>query len=32
MVVGKREGGMSWIIGEKIMEVVEEFKYLECLV
>ena len=27
MIVGKREGGMSWIIGEEIMEV-EEFKYL----
>ena len=28
MVVGKREGGPSWKIGEVIMEVVEEFKYL----
>ena len=28
MVVGKREGGMSWKIGEEIMEEVKEFKYL----
>ena len=28
MVVGKREGGMSWKIGEEIMEEVEEFNYL----
>ena len=28
MVVGKREGGMSWKIGKVIMEGVEEFKYL----
>ena len=28
MVVGKREGGMSWKIGEEIMEEVEEFKSL----
>ena len=28
MVVGKREGGTSWKIGEEIMEEVEEFKYL----
>ena len=26
-VVGKREDGMSWKIGEEIMEEVEEFKY-----
>ena len=28
IVVGKREGGTSWKIGEEIMEEVEEFKYL----
>ena len=28
MIVGKREGGTSWKIGEEIMEDVEEFKYL----
>ena len=28
MLVGKRESGMSWKIGEEIMEEVEEFKYL----
>ena len=28
MVVGKREGGTSWKVGEEIMEEVEEFKYL----
>ena len=28
MVVGKREGGMSWKIGEEIMEEVEEFEYM----
>ena len=28
MIVGKREGGTSWKIGEEIMEEVEEFKYL----
>ena len=28
MVVGKREGGPCWKIGEVIMEVVEEFNYL----
>ena len=28
MVVGKRQGGMSWKIGEEIMEEVEEFMYL----
>ena len=31
MVVGKREGGMSWKIGEEVMEEVEEFKYLGVL-
>ena len=28
MVVGKREAGVSWKIGEEIVEEVEEFKYL----
>ena len=28
MVVGKREVGTSWKIGEEIMEEVEDFKYL----
>ena len=28
MVVGKREGGTSWKIGEEITEEVEEFKVL----
>ena len=28
MVLGMREGGTSWKIGEEIMEEVEEFKYL----
>ncbi len=28
MVVGKREVGVSWEIGEEIVEEVEEFKYL----
>ena len=28
MLVGKREGGTSWKIGEEAMEEVEEFKYL----
>ena len=28
MVVGKREAGVSWEIGEEIVEEVEEFKYL----
>ena len=28
MVVGKREGEMSWKICEEIMDVVEELKYL----
>ena len=28
MVVGKREVGLSWKIGEEIVEDVEEFKYL----
>ena len=32
MVLGKREGGMSWKIGEKIIEEVEEFMYLGCMV
>ena len=31
MVVGKREGGMSWKIGEEIMEEIEEFKDLGVL-
>ena len=28
VVFGKRRGGMSWKMGEEIMEAVEEFKYL----
>ena len=28
MLVGNREGGTSWKIGEEAMEEVEEFKYL----
>ena len=28
MVMGKREAGVSWKIGEEIVEKVEEFKYL----
>ena len=28
MVVGKKEAGVSWKIGEEIEEEVEEFKYL----
>ena len=28
MVVGKREAGVSWKIGEEIVEEVEKFKYL----
>ena len=28
MVVGKRDAGVSWKIGEEIVEEVEEFKYL----
>ena len=28
VVIGKREGGTSWKIGEEIMEEVEEFKDL----
>ena len=28
VVVGKREGGTSWKIGEEATEEVEEFKYL----
>ena len=30
MVVGKRKAGVSWKIGEEIVEEVEKFKYLEC--
>ena len=29
VVIGRREGGTSWKIGEEIMVEVEEFKYLE---
>ena len=28
MLVGNRQGGTSWKIGEEAMEEVEEFKYL----
>ena len=28
MVIGKGESGISWKIGEEIMEEVREFKYL----
>ena len=30
MVVGKREGEMSWKISRETMEEIEEFKYLVC--
>ena len=29
-VVGKREGGISWKIGEEMLEKAEEFNYLGC--
>ena len=32
MVVGKNVAGVSWKIGEEIVEEVEEFKYLGVLV
>ena len=32
MVVGKREAGVSWKIGEEIVEEAEDFKYFGMLV